>query len=53
MKNCNNVKIVQKTKGPFKFIRVTKIDEILNIKAIKNKKIEQILKQLKIAKFII
>ena len=44
MKNCNKVKI-KNLKGLLNLIRVTKIDEILNIKANTNKKIEQTFKQ--------
>ena len=44
MKNCNKVK--NKTlKGLLNLIRVTKMDEILNIKRNTNKKIEQTLEQ--------
>ena len=56
MKNCNKVKQFIKLKGLLNLTRINEIDEILNIKANTNKKIEQILKQFekkKIAKFII
>ena len=60
MKNCNKEKKIKNLKSLLNLIRFIKIDEILNIKANANKKIEQILKQfkkkkirkLKIAKFI-
>ena len=46
MKNCNKVKIVLKKQNGFlNLIRVTRLDEILNIKLNTNKKTEQILKQ--------
>ena len=46
MKNCNKVKIVKKKQNGFlNLIRVTRLDEILNIKLNRNKKTEQILKQ--------
>ena len=44
MKKCNKVKI-KNLKGLLNLIRVTKIDEILNIRANTNKKIEQTFKQ--------
>ena len=56
MKNCNKVKQFIKLKDLLNLTRINEIDEILNIKANTNKKIEQILKQFekkKIAKFII
>ena len=45
MKNCNKVKQFIKLKGLLNLTRINEIDEILNIKANTNKKIEQILKQ--------
>ena len=47
MKNCNKEKKIKNLKSLLNLIRFTKIDEILNIKANANKKIEQILKQFK------
>ena len=44
MKNCNKVKN-KILKGLLNLIRVTKMDEILNIKTNTNKKIEQTLVQ--------